>query len=85
MPFQSESQRRFLWANDPKIAKAWSHGKSSKTGKKEFAPKNKNLPMHADSHGIHGSVKGSVRGALRGGLGAAHAAFTKMNNNKKKK
>jgi hypothetical protein len=35
MPFQSEKQRRFLWANDPKIAHAWAHGKSSVTGKKE--------------------------------------------------
>lgn len=46
MPFQSESQRRFLWAKHPKIAEAWSQGRSSVTGKKEFKPKNKNLPMH---------------------------------------
>jgi hypothetical protein len=88
MPFKSESQRRFLWAKHPKIAEAWSHGKSSKTGKKEFTPKNKNLPMHVGSHAVHGSVKGSVRGAIRGGLGAssgmvkAKSAFDKM---KKKK
>lgn len=25
MPFKSEKQRRFLWANEPKIAKKWSH------------------------------------------------------------
>ena len=35
MPFQSEKQRRYLWKNEPKIAKAWAHGKSSVTGKKE--------------------------------------------------
>ena len=35
MPFKSEKQRRYLWANDPKIAHAWAHGKSSVTGKKE--------------------------------------------------
>ena len=35
MPFQSEAQRRFLWAKHPEIAKAWAHGKSSVTGKKE--------------------------------------------------
>jgi len=46
MPFQSESQRRFLWSQHPEIAEAWAHGKSSKTGKKEFTPKNKGLPMH---------------------------------------
>ena len=35
MPFKSEKQRRYLWANDPKIAHAWAHGKSSVTGKRE--------------------------------------------------
>jgi len=35
MPFKSEKQRRYLWANEPDIAEAWSHGKSSVTGKKE--------------------------------------------------
>ena len=44
MPFASESQRKYLWAKHPEIAEAWAHGKSSVTGKKEFKPKNKNLP-----------------------------------------
>jgi hypothetical protein len=44
MPFRSEAQRRYLFANEPKIAKAWSHGKSSVTGKKEGKVKNKGLP-----------------------------------------
>ena len=44
MPFKSESQRRYLWSQHPEIAKAWSHGRSSVTGKKEFKPKNKGLP-----------------------------------------
>ncbi len=35
MPFQSEAQRRYLWAKEPKIAEAWSHGRSSVTGKRE--------------------------------------------------
>ena len=35
MPFKSENQRRYLWANEPKIAEAWAHGKSSVTGKSE--------------------------------------------------
>ena len=43
MPFKSEAQRKFLWAKHPKIAEAWSHGKSSVTGKKEFTPKNSGL------------------------------------------
>jgi len=44
MPFKSEAQRRYLWAKHPEIAEAWSHGRSSVTGKKEFTPRNKNLP-----------------------------------------
>jgi hypothetical protein len=39
MPFQSEAQRRFLFAKHPEIAKRWSHEYSS----------NKNLPMHKKS------------------------------------
>jgi len=46
MPFKSESQRRTLWANEPKVAEAWAHGSSSVTGKKEGKAKNKGLPMH---------------------------------------
>jgi hypothetical protein len=37
MPFKSEKQRRYLWANEPRIAHAWAHGRSSVTGKKESA------------------------------------------------
>jgi hypothetical protein len=36
MPFQSEAQRRFLFANHPEIAKKWAH---------EF-PGKKKLPKH---------------------------------------
>lgn len=35
MPFQSEAQRRFLWAKHPDIAKRWSA---------EYPDSNKNLP-----------------------------------------
>jgi hypothetical protein len=34
MPFQSEAQRRYLWANQPDIARRWAH---------EF-PNQKHLP-----------------------------------------
>lgn len=38
MPFQSESQRRFLWMHHPKIARKWAH---------EFPGQGpKNLPAH---------------------------------------
>ena len=46
MPFQSEAQRRFMWANHPEIAKAWAHGRSSVTGKREGKARNKGLPYH---------------------------------------
>lgn len=38
MPFKSEKQRRFLWAEHPDIAKRWAH---------EYPDSNKNLPMYA--------------------------------------
>jgi len=37
MPFKSEAQRRFLWANRPDIAKRWAN---------EPGAKNKGLPYH---------------------------------------
>lgn len=36
MPFESEAQRRFMWAKHPKIAKKWAHKYGS----------GKDLPMH---------------------------------------
>ena len=38
MPFKSEKQRRFLWAEHPELAKRWAH---------EYPKSNKNLPMYA--------------------------------------
>jgi len=38
MPFESEKQRRYMWAKHPKIAKKWAHGKHSK--KKKHSSKN---------------------------------------------
>jgi hypothetical protein len=29
MPFKSENQRRFMWANHPDIAEKWAHGQHS--------------------------------------------------------
>ena len=43
-PFQSEAQRKYLWANEPEIAKAWAHGRSSKTGRKEKKRKKRIVP-----------------------------------------
>lgn len=33
MPFKSEKQRRFMWANHPRIAKRWSKRYGSKPRK----------------------------------------------------
>lgn len=38
MPFQSEAQRRFLWAKHPDVAKKWS----------DEYPGQKNLPQHKE-------------------------------------
>lgn len=56
MPFQSESQRRYLWANQPRIAHAWAHGKSSVTGKRDTKGRGarggyRNLPRHSRRQG----------------------------------
>lgn len=47
MPFKSEAQRRFLWANEPKVAKKWAHeghrqkGLPAKVGTQSRQPKGK--------------------------------------------
>ncbi len=38
MPFRSESQRRYLWANEPKVAQEWS----DKYGTPKHLPKHVN-------------------------------------------
>ena len=50
-PFQSEAQRRYLFANRPAQAHAWAHGLSSVTGRKDTKGRGarggyKNLPYH---------------------------------------
>ena len=54
MPFKSEAQRRYLWANEPKIAKAWAHGEHSTKGKGHKMPKKKKHSMpRKDSRGFY--------------------------------
>lgn len=50
-PFESESQRRFLWAKHPEIAKRWAH---------EY-PGQKNLPMHKKKTGMGKGIGASGR------------------------
>ena len=35
MPFKSEKQRRYLWKNEPKIAREWTKTYGSKAVKKK--------------------------------------------------
>jgi hypothetical protein len=39
MPFQSEQQRRFMWAQHPDIAEKWAHGEHSTKGGNHRMPK----------------------------------------------
>jgi hypothetical protein len=42
MPFKSEKQRRYLWKNEPKIAREWTEAYGSKpVGKKKKKKKKK--------------------------------------------
>lgn len=38
MPFQSENQRKFMWAKHPDIAKKWAHGQHSTKGSDHKMP-----------------------------------------------
>ncbi len=40
MPFKSEKQRRYLWMNEPEIAKRWTDKYGSKPIKKKIGKKN---------------------------------------------
>ena len=48
MPFKSESQRRFLWAKHPEIAKKWAD---------KYPESNKGLPKHAGKAALKGLKK----------------------------
>lgn len=56
MPFQSEKQRRYMWANEPEIAQKWSdkygskplHEEDKKAAKKSH-PSMEALKKHRDS------------------------------------
>ena len=43
MPFKSEKQRKFLWANEPKVAKKWTkkYGSKPVDGLRKAKPKRK--------------------------------------------
>lgn len=41
MPFRSEKQRRWLWANKPALAKRWAHKYGSKPRPKKKKGKGK--------------------------------------------
>ncbi len=71
MPFKSEKQRRFLWAEHPELAKRWAH---------EYPESNKGLPMyaHKKEKEAEARFKGSVLDVL-GNVLAKTAAFDFVN------
>ena len=46
MPFQSEAQRRYLWANEPKIARDWADTYGSRIKKDDGGIMNPRLVPH---------------------------------------
>ena len=75
MPFRSEKQRRFLWAEHPDIAKRWAH---------EY-PNEKKLPMYAHKTNSENSSDNSTRAkpekeAALGVLKTALARFNSQDN-----
>jgi len=53
MPFKSESQRRFLWANHPEIARRWTNEYGSKPVQNPMqnAPTNDKVPAFLQKRG----------------------------------
>lgn len=64
MPFKSEKQRRFLWAEHPDIAKRWA---------KKYPESNKDLPMYA-----HDKADSKEKEAALAALNAAFAKTAVM-------
>jgi len=58
MPFASESQRRWLWANRPDIAKRWSseYGSTPEDEKKTDRTKKKRTIRHRRTAGTSDKV-----------------------------
>jgi hypothetical protein len=59
MPFQSEKQRRYLWANEPEIARDWSDKYGSRVKKVNGGIMDKIMPYvypeaHAEKHATRG-------------------------------
>lgn len=56
MPFQSEGQRRLMWALHPAIAKRWAHEKGAI---------NKGLPMHKKKKRVKKKTKKHKKHIIR--------------------
>lgn len=74
MPFQSEAQRRFLWAKHPEVAKEWA----------EHTPKGTKLPYHKKRRKIAAEATAPAKSTwldvllpilLGGGIGAGYGAI----------
>jgi len=59
MPFQSEKQRRYLWANEPEIARDWSKKYGSRVRKVNGGIMDKIMPyVYPEAHGEKYSTRG---------------------------
>mgnify|MGYP003138172196 CR=1 FL=1 len=59
MPFQSEKQRRYLWANEPEIARDWSKKYGSRVRKVNGGMMDKIMPyVYPEAHGEKYSTRG---------------------------
>ena len=66
MPFKSEKQRKYLWANEPEIARDWTETYGSKVKKADggrIGLKGGGMDRHAGTGGSHSRSRnqGGVR------------------------
>ena len=57
MPFQSEKQRRYLWANEPEIARDWTDTYGSRVRKANGGIMQQLLIMYAKKYGMDKALK----------------------------
>lgn len=85
MPFQSEAQRKFMWANHPEIAQRWSNeGKGYVAGKNNRSRgEREQVETHGPKKGTHSQVgMPAIVRAAKKRLGAEDDASVPYNSAK---
>ena len=67
MPFQSEDQRRIMWAKHPEIAKKWAHEESPKKKRKVGTYSDKDVNKAREMVG-EGKASNVAKPYARGGI-----------------